>query len=81
MSLPEIEREEILASRLEEKDKRDEGRKLAEVFKQNTGGDSVSSAAKRQHKARGATKEKDAKLSELKAKRKAKEENKKVSLC
>jgi hypothetical protein len=85
MSLSEIDREGILAARLEEKEARDEGRKLAEMLKQNVSKSAsgnadgnVSTAAKRAHKVRGATKEKDKKLGELKARRKAKEEKKRV---
>lgn len=77
LSLSEFEREDIIAKRLEEKDKRNQSQKLSEFFAANQA-DSVSNAAKRQHTARGATKEKDRKLNELKAKRKAKADTKHV---
>ena len=47
------------------------------MFAQHQGG-AVASAAKRQHTARGATKEKTRKLDELKAKRKEKDDRSKV---
>ncbi|KAG6827815.1 hypothetical protein H0H92_010393 [Tricholoma furcatifolium] len=77
MQLPEIEREGIIASRLEEKQRKHDQRMISQLVSQQRGGgapDSVAKAAKRQHTARGATKEKSRKLDELKAKRKAKDE-------
>jgi|SRR6266404_1681814 len=93
--MPEIEREEVLAQRLEELQRITDKRNLDQMLKaQKTGdGDSISKAAKRaciyrflnsthafpgQHTIRGATKEKTRKLDELKAKRKAKDEKKRV---
>lgn len=88
LEMPEIRREEILAERIEEKQRLQEKQVLAQMVKQQRSGgggggtfdaddDSVAKAAKRQHTARGATKEKTRKLDELKAKRKAKDESRK----
>jgi hypothetical protein len=44
--MPEIEREEVLAQRAEEKRKYEEGFKLNQLVQQQTNGDSVASAAK-----------------------------------
>ncbi|KAG6853749.1 hypothetical protein C0991_001765 [Blastosporella zonata] len=77
MQLPEIEREEILAARLEEKQRKHDKWMVSQMVNQQTHGkepEGVAKAAKRQHTARGATKEKSRKLDELKAKRKAKDE-------
>ncbi|KAE9403151.1 hypothetical protein BT96DRAFT_1017214 [Gymnopus androsaceus JB14] len=83
LDLPEIEREQIIAARMEERQKVLDKKALAALIKEQRsgigGGDSdgptgVAKAAKRQHTARGATKEKSSKLDELKAKRKAKDE-------
>src|SRR6266851_2259961 len=95
--MPEIEREEVIAQRLEELQRITDKRNLDQMLKaQKDGdGDSVAKAAKRaffntfprahlevlftgQHTVRGATKEKSRKLDELKAKRKAKDERKRV---
>ncbi|KAG2007226.1 hypothetical protein CC2G_014939 [Coprinopsis cinerea AmutBmut pab1-1] len=84
LAMPEIKREEILAERIEEKQRLQEKQVLAQMVRQQRGGggvviddDSVSRAAKRQHMQRGATKEKTRKLDELKAKRRAKDESRK----
>ncbi|KAH6910707.1 hypothetical protein BKA70DRAFT_1271306 [Coprinopsis sp. MPI-PUGE-AT-0042] len=87
LEMPEIRREEILAERIEAKQRLQEKQVLAQMVKQQRSGgvggtfdadeDSVAKAAKRQHTARGATKEKTRKLDELKAKRKAKDESRK----
>ncbi|KAG5353608.1 hypothetical protein C0989_004716 [Termitomyces sp. Mn162] len=77
MQMNEIERENIIASRLEEKQRKHDQRIISQMYNQQQRGadaDAVSKAAKRQHTARGATKEKSRKLDELKAKRKAKDE-------
>ncbi|KIJ39208.1 hypothetical protein M422DRAFT_31105 [Sphaerobolus stellatus SS14] len=77
MGLPELEREDILARRMEELQERYESQNLDSLIKaQNgkSGGDAVAHAAKRKHTARGSTKEKSRKLDELKARRKAKED-------
>ncbi|KAH9955438.1 hypothetical protein BC827DRAFT_1141450 [Russula dissimulans] len=78
LEMPEIEREEVIAQRLEELQRITDKRNLDQMLKaQKDGdGDSVAKAAKRQHTVRGATKEKSRKLDELKAKRKAKDERK-----
>ncbi|KAI0701840.1 hypothetical protein BC835DRAFT_1322511 [Cytidiella melzeri] len=80
LSLPEVEREGILAQRQEELQRIQDTRNLDKMYRDRTGGgdDSVSKAAKRQHAQRGATKEKSRKLDELKAKRKAKGEKKRT---
>ncbi|KAG6860801.1 hypothetical protein C0995_007511 [Termitomyces sp. Mi166 len=77
MQMNEIERENIIASRIEEKQRKHDQRMISQMYNQQQRGadaDSVSKAAKRQHTARGATKEKSRKLDELKARRKAKDE-------
>ncbi|KZT28301.1 plus-3-domain-containing protein [Neolentinus lepideus HHB14362 ss-1] len=83
LSMPEIEREEILAQRLEEMQRNQDKRNLEQMLRaQRNGGvesDSVARAAKRQHTGRGATKEKSRKLDELKARRKAKDERKRTN--
>ncbi|KAJ3564397.1 hypothetical protein NP233_g8321 [Leucocoprinus birnbaumii] len=82
LQMSEIEREDILAQRLEEKQQLLDKRLLSQMVQQQRGGggeESVAKAAKRQHTARGATKEKTSKLAELKAKRKAKDERKRNS--
>lgn len=86
LALPEIQREEILATRMEERQKVLDKKMLRELremqqgySKGGAGEDGptgVARAAKRQHTARGATKEKSSKLDELKAKRKAKKDDK-----
>ncbi|KAJ3976042.1 hypothetical protein EV361DRAFT_817349, partial [Lentinula raphanica] len=80
--LPEVEREDIIATRMEARQKILDKKALALLVKEQRErdrvGDSdggVAKAAKRQHTARGATKEKMSKLDELKAKRRAKEQN------
>ncbi|KAH8978185.1 plus-3-domain-containing protein [Lactarius akahatsu] len=80
LEMPEIEREEVLAQRLEELQRITDKRNLDQMLKaQKAGdGDSIVKAAKRQHTIRGATKEKSRKLDELKAKRKAKDERKRT---
>ncbi|ETW77432.1 hypothetical protein HETIRDRAFT_37203 [Heterobasidion irregulare TC 32-1] len=82
LSMPEIEREEVLAQRLEEMQRIQDKRNLIQMLKaQKSGdGDTVSKAAKRHHAVRGATKEKSSKLDELKAKRKAKDEKKRFHM-
>jgi len=77
LEMPEIERESVLAQRLEEMQRLQEGMNLDRMLGAQTEiGDAehVSHAAKRKHAVRGATKEKTKRLDELKAKRKAKEE-------
>ncbi|KAG5644828.1 hypothetical protein DXG03_007553 [Asterophora parasitica] len=76
MQMSEIEREETIALRLEEKQKLKDKRLIAQMVKEQNGSvvDGVAKTAKRQHVARGATKEKSRKLDELKAKRRAKDE-------
>ncbi|KNZ72520.1 RNA polymerase-associated protein [Termitomyces sp. J132] len=84
MQMNEIERENIIASRLEEKQRKHDQRIISQMYNQQQRGadaDAVSKAAKRQHTARGATKEKSRKLDELKAKRKAKDEKQRVCEC
>jgi len=80
LGVSEIERENILAERLEQMQKIQDRRKLQEMIKQQKNGsadaDAVAKAAKRQHAVRGATKEKSKQLDELRAKRKAKDEKK-----
>ncbi|KAF9238923.1 hypothetical protein BU15DRAFT_88171 [Melanogaster broomeanus] len=83
LSMSEIAREAILTDRLEQLQKIQDRRKLQEMIKQQKSGsnndpDAVAKAAKRQHAARGATKEKSKKLDELKARRKAKDEKKRT---
>ncbi|KAG9307983.1 hypothetical protein JVU11DRAFT_12121 [Chiua virens] len=82
LGMSEIERENILAERLEQMQKIQDRRKLQEMIKQQKNGlgdaDAVAKAAKRQHVVRGATKEKSKKLDELKARRKAKDEKKRA---
>lgn len=81
--MSEIDREQILSQRLEEQERQENSKKLSEmVGKMQKGGESVSNAAKRQHVPRGATKEKDRMLKELKAKRLAKADKQTVRpLC
>jgi hypothetical protein len=74
--MSEIEREGILAERAEELNKKKLRRDIAALVQLQD--ESVSAAAKRQHNAPGATKEKNRKLDELKAKRKAREEKGRV---
>jgi RNA polymerase-associated protein RTF1 len=78
LEMPEIEREGVLAQRLEELQRITDKRNLDQMLKAQKAGDgeSIVKAAKRQHTIRGATKEKSRKLDELKAKRKAKDERK-----
>ncbi|KAF5325313.1 hypothetical protein D9619_009790 [Psilocybe cf. subviscida] len=82
MAMSELQREEILEQRSNSRGRVKNARMLADfrLQQQNRGSavadDAVSKAAKRQHTARGATKEKSSKLDELKAKRKAKDEKK-----
>ncbi|THH18000.1 hypothetical protein EW146_g2928 [Bondarzewia mesenterica] len=80
LEMPEIDREEVLAQRLEEMQRIQDKRNLDQMLKaQKTGdGENVSKAAKRHHAVRGATKEKTRKLDELKARRKAKDEKKRT---
>ncbi|KAG1778705.1 hypothetical protein EV702DRAFT_1091252 [Suillus placidus] len=79
LSMPEIEREEILAGRQEELMRIQDKRKLHEMLQAQSGDpESVSKAAKRQRTSRGATKEKSRTLDELKARRKAKDEKKRT---
>ncbi|KAF9065277.1 hypothetical protein BDP27DRAFT_1332186 [Rhodocollybia butyracea] len=85
LELPEIEREDIIATRMEERQKMLDKKLLSRMVQQqrekkgdsDDGTTGVAKAAKRQHTARGATKEKSNKLNELKAKRKAKDEKSK----
>ncbi|TFK31406.1 hypothetical protein BDQ12DRAFT_694203 [Crucibulum laeve] len=76
LEMNEIRREEILAARADEKQKFADRRAVALLVKNQgkSSGDieTVAHAAKREHKARGATKEKYDKLRELKEKRKTK---------
>ncbi|KAF5372598.1 hypothetical protein D9758_005224 [Tetrapyrgos nigripes] len=75
MQMSEFEREDILAQRMEEVQKIKDKRAISQMVNaQRTELDGVAKAAKRQHTARGATKEKTRKLDELKARRKAKDE-------
>ncbi|TFY60930.1 hypothetical protein EVJ58_g4828 [Rhodofomes roseus] len=80
LSMSEIEREDILAQRQEEMQRIQDKRNLEQMLKAQSGHgeDSVSKAAKRQHTVRGATKEKTRKLDELRAKRREKDEKKRV---
>ncbi|KAG0703565.1 hypothetical protein DFH29DRAFT_916098 [Suillus ampliporus] len=79
LSMPEIEREEILAGRQEELMRIQDKRKLHEMLQAQSGDpESVSKAAKRQRTTRGATKEKSRTLDELKARRKAKDDKKRT---
>ncbi|KAJ3925705.1 MAG: plus-3-domain-containing protein [Lentinula lateritia] len=87
LQLPEVEREDIIATRMEERQKVLDKKALVLLLKEQRerdrlgdtdgGPTGVAKAAKRQHTARGATKEKSNKLDELKAKRKAKDEKSK----
>lgn len=83
LSMSEIEREEVLAQRLEEMQRIQDKRNLDQMLRaQRNGGadaDAVARAAKRQHTGRGATKEKSRKLDELKARRRAKDERKRTT--
>ncbi|KAH8104439.1 plus-3-domain-containing protein [Phellopilus nigrolimitatus] len=79
MQLPEIERENILAQRLEEMQLIQDKRNLDQMLRAQRE-DNVSKAAKRAHQVRGATKEKTRKLDGLKAKRKAKSEKKRTRI-
>ncbi|KAF5384178.1 hypothetical protein D9615_003169 [Tricholomella constricta] len=76
MQMSEIEREETIVLRLEEKQRLHDKRMISQMVKEQRNGDSDNAPkpAKRQHIARGATKEKSRKLDELKAKRRAKDE-------
>ncbi|KAJ8520518.1 hypothetical protein ONZ45_g2668 [Pleurotus djamor] len=74
MAMSEFEREAILASRVEEMENLRFKLSVSAKLAQSKGDDSVAQAAKRQHAVRGATKEKNRKLEELKARRKAKGE-------
>ncbi|TFY83238.1 hypothetical protein EWM64_g776 [Hericium alpestre] len=79
LDMTEMEREEVLAQRLEEMQRIQDKRNLDQMLKQQERGgdaDGVSKAAKRKHAVRGETKEKNRKLDELKARRRAKDENK-----
>ncbi|EIW79650.1 plus-3-domain-containing protein [Coniophora puteana RWD-64-598 SS2] len=82
LEMTEIEREEILASRMEQLQRKQDSKNLDALLKAQKAGadgsDSIVKAAKRQHAARGATKEKSSKLDELKAKRRAKEQKKRT---
>ncbi|KAF8909629.1 hypothetical protein CPB84DRAFT_1765028 [Gymnopilus junonius] len=82
--MTEFQREQILEERAGERQSVLNAKTLANLVRQQQRGgvvnveDSVSRAAKRQHTARGATKEKTHKLDELKAKRKAKDDRKRA---
>ncbi|PPR03365.1 hypothetical protein CVT24_012490 [Panaeolus cyanescens] len=82
LSMTEFQREEILEERMTTRQNILNARELKNMVRQQQqgydAGDSVARAAKRQHTARGATKEKAHKLDELKAKRKAKDEKSKT---
>jgi hypothetical protein len=100
MEMNEIEREAILAQRLEEMQRLQDQRSLDQLVRMQRGGmsteDSIAKSAKRRcldsctrcvayalcvsgpHAVRGATKEKSKKLDELKARRKAKDDKKRV---
>lgn len=77
MMMTELDREVILAQRLEERQRIVDKQNLEQLLRaqnaQSGDPEGVSKAAKRQHTSRGATKEKSRKLDELKAKRKAKD--------
>ncbi|KAG7451546.1 plus-3-domain-containing protein [Guyanagaster necrorhizus] len=74
MQMSEIEREEIITGRLEDKQRMLDKRAISRMVKDQRSGDmdGVARASKRQRSSRGFTKEKSRKLDELKAKRKAK---------
>ncbi|KAK7449230.1 RNA polymerase-associated protein rtf1 [Stygiomarasmius scandens] len=75
LEMSEFDREEILAQRMEEVQKIKDKRAISQMVNaQRSELDGVAKAAKRQHTARGSTKEKTRKLDELKARRKAKDE-------
>ncbi|THU95934.1 plus-3-domain-containing protein [Dendrothele bispora CBS 962.96] len=75
--MSEFDREDILAQRMEEVQKIKDKRAISQMVNaQRTEPDGVAKAAKRQHTARGSTKEKTRKLDELRARRKAKDEKK-----
>ncbi|KAF8743558.1 hypothetical protein AX14_002107 [Amanita brunnescens Koide BX004] len=85
MAMSEVDRERILADRADHKQLLEDEKILSQMVREQRGAvvangddDRVSAAAKRQHTARGATKEKSKKLDELKARRKAKDEKKKT---
>ncbi|KAG8688571.1 hypothetical protein FRC08_011364, partial [Ceratobasidium sp. 394] len=80
LDMPETEREDILAQRLEEMQRFQDKVNLDKMLKAQKGSpdghsDSVSKAAKRKHTSIGATKEKTKGLEQLKEKRKAKQDN------
>ncbi|KAH7915879.1 hypothetical protein BJ138DRAFT_823015 [Hygrophoropsis aurantiaca] len=82
LSKSEVEREGIIAQRLEElqriQDKRSLNAMLRAQKERPGDADSIAKTAKRQHAQRGATKEKTRTLAELKAKRKAKDDKKRT---
>ncbi|KDR77150.1 hypothetical protein GALMADRAFT_246379 [Galerina marginata CBS 339.88] len=84
LAMTEFQREQILEERAGERQSMLNAKALANLLRQQQRGgtanmdDSVARAAKRQHTARGATKEKAQRLDELKAKRKAKDDKKRT---
>ncbi|EIN14535.1 plus-3-domain-containing protein [Punctularia strigosozonata HHB-11173 SS5] len=80
LELTEMEREEILASRLEELQRIQDKRSLEALVKAQKSGaaEDAKSSGTGQHAVRGATKEKSRKLDELKAKRRAKDDKKRT---
>ncbi|KAG9101765.1 hypothetical protein FRC06_002676 [Ceratobasidium sp. 370] len=80
LDMPETEREDILAQRLEEMQRFQDKVNLDKMLKAQKGSpdghsDSVAKAAKRKHTSIGATKEKSKGLEQLKEKRRAKQDN------
>ncbi|KAG9114669.1 hypothetical protein FRC07_007628, partial [Ceratobasidium sp. 392] len=80
LDMPETEREDILAQRLEEMQRFQDKVNLDKMLKAQKGSpdgqsDSVAKAAKRKHTTIGATKEKSKGLEQLKEKRRAKQDN------
>ncbi|KDQ32693.1 hypothetical protein PLEOSDRAFT_1060439 [Pleurotus ostreatus PC15] len=74
LGMSEFDREHTLALRSEEMERHRFQQSVSAKLAQSKGDDNVAHAAKRQHTARGATKEKTRRLEELKARRKAKGE-------
>lgn len=81
LEMSEIDREGVLAQRLEEMQHSQDTRALDQLVKAQKGGDpDGAKAAKRSNATRGLNKEKDQKLSEYKAKRMAKGDKKRVGI-
>ncbi|KAL7414778.1 hypothetical protein BDY24DRAFT_17879 [Mrakia frigida] len=74
MSLPEVQREQVIADREGEKAKVEQKRQLDNMFKNRQGEDTVAKAAKRQHTLTGTSSTKSRKLEELKNSRVEKKE-------